>query len=208
MHQNPAFRRADHLKNLAFARSRGFAVLTVTGSGFPENPPMVSHVPFVVSEDGGCADLHLMRSNPIVRALDPVLPARLVVTGPDAYVSPDWYQIPDQVPTWNYVAVHLSGQLERRPSGELRASLDRLSAHFEQELVPKPPWSADKMTADTLSRMMRMIVPCRLNIQDIDGTWKLNQNKPDEVRLRAADEVAGSAIGSELSVLARLMRNP
>ena len=72
--------------------------------------------------------------------------ARIAVSGPDGYVSPDWYGIVDQVPTWNYVAVHLTGVLELRSQEEMRDLLDRQSAYYEDRLRPKPPWRTDKMT--------------------------------------------------------------
>jgi len=199
MHPNPVYHTASRAENLAFAAERAFGVLTVAVEG----APLLSHVPFVVS--GDVVDLHLVRSNPIARALGQPLQAVLAVSGPDSYVSPDWYGIDDQVPTWNYVAVHLSGTLERRPQEELRDVLDRLSAQFEDRLRPKQPWTADKMDAQALDRMMRMIVPCRLRIETVDGTWKLSQNKPDAVRERAASQMRGFGIGAEVADLAGLM---
>lgn len=56
--------------------------------------------------------------------------------------------------------------------------------------------------------MIRQIVPDRLTVTGIDGTLKLNQNKPDKVRLRAADKVAEDSMGSERAALAILMRPP
>ena len=109
------------------------------------------------------------------------------------------------MPTWNYVAVHLTGQLEKLPQDRLRDLLDRQTAYFEARLQPKPPWMADKMSEEALARMMRMIVPCRMQIEDIQGTWKLNQNKPEAARMGAADQVADEA-GSETAQLAELMR--
>ncbi|MGL4309758.1 MAG: FMN-binding negative transcriptional regulator [Paracoccaceae bacterium] len=208
MHPNPAFRKASADRNLAFARERGFGILTVNGA----TGPVAAHVPFVLAKDGQSAELHLVRSNPVARALATPQPALLAVSGPDAYVSPDWYgphsEVPDQVPTWNYVAVHLRGRLELLPETALRDHLDRLSAEFENRLLPKPPWLAAKVSDDTLNRFMRAIVPARLTVENVQGTWKLNQNKPDEVRLRAATTVGHSAIGSETAAIAALMRNP
>jgi transcriptional regulator len=202
MHPNPVYHTGDDQKNLGFARERAFGVLAVTVEG----APLVSHVPFLVSEDGACVDLHLVRSNPIARTLKSPLPARIAVSGPDSYVSPDWYGVPDQVPTWNYVAVHLTGVLELRPAEELRGLLDAQSALFEDRLLPKAPWKTGKMQAEVLEKMMRMIVPCRMVITGVDGTWKLSQNKPDDVRLRAADHVDGYGMGQEVRILAALMR--
>ncbi|KIC38528.1 negative transcriptional regulator [Ruegeria sp. ANG-R] len=202
MHPNPAFRAEAPARNIEFARARAFGVLAVSAP----DAPLLSHVPFLLNEDAAWADLHLVRSNPVVRQLKQPQPARIAVSGPDGYVSPDWYGIDDQVPTWNYVAVHLTGELEMRPADELRALLDRQAADFEKRLLPKPPWLVSKMTQDALDRMMRMIVPFRLNISDIDGTWKLNQNKPPAARKLAADQMRSAGVGSEVERLASLMR--
>jgi transcriptional regulator len=203
MHPNPVFHTASMAENLAFARARSFGGLAVSAA---EAAPMLSHVPFVLSEDGQAADLHLVRSNPIARALKAPLAARLAVSGPDSYVSPDWYGIDDQVPTWNYVAVHLTGVLEPRPQEELAALLDRLSDLFEERLLPKTPWRSAKMDAGALERMMKAIVPVRFRIETVDGTWKLGQNKDAAARLAAAEGIETAGIGAELAALARLMR--
>lgn len=203
MHPNPVFHTASAAENLAFARSRAFGVLAVSAEA---GAPLLSHVPFLLSAGGTEVDLHLVRSNPIARALGSPRPARLAVSGPDSYVSPDWYGVEDQVPTWNYVAVHLTGTLELRPQAELRGLLDRLSDQFETRLLPKTPWRSDKMEPEALARMMRAIVPVRLRVEAVDGTWKLAQNKPEAARLGAAEGVATQGIGAELAALAALMR--
>lgn len=202
MHPNPIFRKETDAANIAFARERGFGVLAVSGEGVP----MVSHVPFLLADDGTQAELHLVRSNPIARACKAALPARIAVSGPDSYVSPDWYAAEDQVPTWNYVAVHLTGHLEPLPADALRDILDRQSALFEERLAPKPPWTTAKMSAGAMDRMMRAIAPFRLVVESVEGTWKLNQNKPQDVRLRAADAIAAYGQGQELAMLSALMR--
>jgi len=202
MHPNPAFHTASRTENLAFARDRGFGVLSVAHEGVP----LVSHIPFVLDEDGAAADLHLVRSNPIARALGQPLRAVLAVSGPDGYVSPDWYGLADQVPTWNYVAAHLAGRLERLPDAALRDQLDGLSRASEARLAPKPEWRAEKMDAEAMARMMRQIVPCRLHVEAVDGTWKLSQNKPEAVRIAAVGHVEQGA-GQELAALARMMRD-
>ena len=202
MHPNPAFRKVADDVTLALVRARAFGVLAVNA----EAGPLLAHVPFLPSEDGASADLHLVRSNPIAR-LDGV-PAVIAVSGPDGYVSPDWYDVEDQVPTWNYVAVHIRGRLERLGDGLMRDMLDRQSAAYEERLLPKRPWTVDKMSAGALERLMRSILPFRLHVERIDATWKLNQNKSEGPRLRAADAMAGSAVGQETEDLARLMRVP
>ena len=201
MHPNPAFRTGGTARDIAFVRARGFGTLAVNADA----GPLLSHVPVLLSPDAGRAEMHLVRSNPIARLAMPV-PAVIAVTGPDGYVSPDWYGVDGQVPTWNYVAVHLRGRLVALPPGNMSAHLDRLSDHFEARIAGKAPWRADKMDAEVLDRMMRQIIPVTLEVDGIEGTWKLSQNKPDAVRLRAADHVAGGT-GAELAELARLMRD-
>ena len=203
MHPNPIYHTADDTKNLAFARDRAFGVLAVNGD---DSAPLLSHVPFLLSDDGRIVELHLVRSNPIVRLLDKPRAARIAVSGPDTYISPDWYGVADQVPTWNYIAVHLTGGLELRPQDELHDLLDRQSALFENRLRPKTPWMTGKMSHGVMERMMRMIVPCRMQITAVDGTWKLSQNKTTEARLQAADHVDGDGMGAETAQIAAMMR--
>ena len=205
MHPNPVYRGPDAVRNIAFARERGFGMLTVSGA----DGPLASHIPFVLNKAGDRLAAHVVRSNPIWRLLrDGDVKALVVVSGPDGYVSPDWYGIEDQVPTWNYVAVHLRGRVKLAPPETLGAHLADLSAVFEPRIAGKTPWTLDKMNEDPLSRMMRQIAPIEMQVETVDGTWKLNQNKPDKVRLRAADAMAASDIGMELESLSELMRTP
>ncbi|ASP19347.1 protease synthase and sporulation protein PAI 2 [Antarctobacter heliothermus] len=203
MHPNQTFRRTDKGVALSFARDRTFGTLAVSTQG----APLISHVPFLLAEDGTTADLHLVRSNPIARVCGNATPVTLAVTGPDAYISPDWYGIDDQVPTWNYVAVHLVGMLRPLPVDDLPDLLARQSAAYEARLPGKAPWTMDKMSAETMAKFLRMILPFRLEIAEVQSTYKLGQNKDDTARQAAADMVE-TGLGSELGHLARLMRHP
>lgn len=201
MHPNPAFRQTPRDANLAFSQARSFGILMVNGA----DGPLLAHVPFLIPDDGTVADLHLARSNPLARVALPTA-AVIAVAGPDAYISPDWYGLDDQVPTWNYVAVHLRGQLHPLPAATLRDHANALSARFEAGLAPKKPWVSEKMADGVMDRMMRMILPFRLVITSIDGTWKLNQNKPAPARLAAAQALDAHAGEAPQTALARLMR--
>ena len=203
MHPNPIFRKTPRERNVEFARTRSFGVLAVNC----DDGPLISHVPFQLAEDGSRLEMHLVRSNPIVRLLSEPRRAVVAVSGGDSYVSPDWYEIDDQVPTWNYVAVHLRGVLELSPQEELHGVLERLSANIEQRLLPKPPWTIEKMDAEIYSRMQRQIVPVAMKIDDIEGTWKLSQNKTAEVRERAMAGIRDGGVGSETGTLAAMMQS-
>lgn len=201
MHPNPAFRGASQADNLKFAADKGFGILAV---GDADSMPLMAHLPFYI--DGEDLFFHMVRSNPIARSLKTARPTKIAVSGTHSYLSPDWYGVDDQVPTWNYVAVHLSGQAEVLAQDQLRGVIDRLSDTFEERLEPKPIWKSTKMPDDALERMMRMIVPAKMRITDVQGTWKLAQHKPEAARLAAADHIETDGIGSELATMAALMR--
>ena len=167
--------------------------------------PLLSPIPFLLSDDGALAEFHLVRSNPIARV--GVTNAVIAVTGPDGYVSPDWYGADQQVPTWNYVAVHLRGRLVPLEHDALHDILVRQSAAYEARIDGKAPWTFDKMTPDVVTKMERMIVPMRLEVETIDGTWKLGQNKDDPVREAAAAQMQ-TGFGQELAEIAKLMGDP
>ena len=201
MHPNPAFRPDDQAAALELARDRGFGVLTIAGS----TGVLASHIPFIIEQNEIRA--HLVRSNPIARLLkqNPT-EALLIISGPDAYISPDWYHVADQVPTWNYVAVHIRGPMRLLTEAALLEHLEALSANNEERLLPKKPWTHQKMTESVMERMMRQIVPVAMEVREIESTWKLNQNKDTPARRSAAHAVETSPIGSGQSDLAELMR--
>ena len=203
MHPNPSFRKVPQEQNLKMARARGFGTLAVNG---PDGP-LISHIPFIVSDDGALVEFHIVRSNPIALLLKQPCAAVIAITDCDGYISPDWYGEENLVPTWNYVAVHLRGRAELAPQDSLRDLLVRQSAAYENRLDSKPPWTMDKLSPEDSVRMQRMILPVRLHIDSIDGTWKLGQNKGDAARQNAASLVT-TGLGQGLKQLAHLMKDP
>ena len=91
----------------------------------------------------------------------------------------DWYVSPDQVPTWLYQAVHLTGPVRALSDDELAVQVDTLSAKFENWLLPKKPWTSSKMTAARLDAMKKAIVGLVMTVEEVDGSFKLNQHKSE-----------------------------
>jgi transcriptional regulator len=200
MYPNTLFRSADEQQNLAFAEARGFGMLTING----DEGLLAAHVPFCICDDGARIELHLSRANPILKQVGESIQCLLAVTGPDGYVSPDWYELDNnQVPTWNYVAVHIRGALKLLPPEDLPGVVERLSAQFEERLSPKTPWAPSKMDANVYARMQRSILPLEISVEAIDATWKLSQNKPEAARQRVSSALRGSTVGAQLSDLSR-----
>ena len=135
MDTHPIYRQTDAARSLMFALEAGFGRLTVSA----DLVPLLARIQLLVCEQTHEIELPLVRSNPIARILKKhQKAAKLLVVGPHGYILPDWYGVIDQVPTWNYVAAHISGTLRIGEREDLRALLDWLSAHFEDQLAPKP----------------------------------------------------------------------
>jgi transcriptional regulator len=174
----PPFFQPDRAASLAFADVRGFG----TVCAYDGAKPVASALPFYLetSSDGApCAAFHVARGNALAKLADGKSNWLIAVNGADTYVSPDWYASPDQVPTWLYQAVHLSGPVRAMTDQELGAHLDALSAKFESWLAPKPPWTTGKMTAGRREAMMKAIVGLVMTVENIEGSFKLNQHKSD-----------------------------
>lgn len=149
---------------------------------------LVAHAPVILRQDGEgvVLEFHLSRNNALTTAFARGGAALAVSQGPDAYVSPDWYEIPDQVPTWNYLTVEAEGQVT--PIGEdgLIQLLDDLSTQAEARLAPKPPWTRHKMSPGRFEALLAGITGFRLRPHRLEATFKLSQNKSPEVRARVA----------------------
>jgi transcriptional regulator len=177
MYTPPMF-KPDRATSLAFAEARGFG----TVCAWDGNKPIASSLPFYLAyaDDGTPrAAFHVARHNPLAKLADGRSSWLMAVNGADSYVSPDWYASPDQVPTWLYQSVHLTGSVRQLSDGELGPHLDALSARFENWLAPKPPWMSSKMTAGRLEAMKKAIVGFVMSVDEIEGSFKLNQHKSD-----------------------------
>jgi len=205
MYTPPMF-KPDRAASLAFAEARGFG----TFCAWDGNKPIASLLPFYLdyAADGTArAAFHVARHNPLVKLAGGTSSWLLAVSGADAYVSPDWYVSPDQVPTWLYQAVHLTGPVRKLSDDELAVQIDTLSAKFENWLAPKKPWTSSKMTAGRLEAMKKAIVGLVMTVEEIEGSFKLNQHKSDvdhaaiASALTQRNEEAARAIATQMIAL-------
>lgn len=171
----------------AFAAEIGIGMLFLT----TPDGPRVAHVPFVFLSDDSIG-FHLARNNAVTKYLDGA-EALFVVNGPDGYISPDYYGIENQVPTWNYCAIEWQGRVAQMDEEGLITQSDALTLFQESKLAAKPVWHRSKMAEGHFEKMLRGIYGFRMEITEWRSTRKLGQNKPDAVRLAAADgaEAAG-----------------
>lgn len=198
MHPNSAFRpRQGDLAEL-LVREIGFAAI------FANTPdgPRIAHAPVVLSDDRATLQFHLARGNALTRHLDGTN-AIAVVQGPDAYVSASWYADPDQVPTWNYVAIEMEGVARKLDDAGLIAQLDTLSAQHEARVGANPPWTRAKMNSALFSKMTGAITGFEMRIAAWRPTVKLSQNKSPGERERVIEGLDATGHGA----LAQLMRH-
>jgi len=205
MYTPPMF-KPDRAASLAFAQARGFGLVCA----WDGKKPIASPLPFYLTfaDDGTPrAAFHVARHNPLAKLAGGTASWLLAVTGADAYVSPDWYVSPDQVPTWLYEVVHLTGTVRTLSDEELAEQIETLSAKFEDRLLPKKPWKSSKMTAGRLDALKKAIVGMVMTVEEVEGSFKLSQHKSDadhaaiaSAMLQRPDEAA-QTIGKQMVAL-------
>lgn len=134
------------------------------------------------AEDGPHGTLrgHLARPNPQWRDFDPTVEALAIFDGPDAYITPTWYEEKrlsgKVVPTWNYTTVQAHGTLTLRHEPEwLVAHVRRLVDRHEADRAA--PWSVDDAPDGYVEGQARAIVGLELRISRLEGKRKLSQNR-------------------------------
>ncbi|MFN7056990.1 FMN-binding negative transcriptional regulator [Hyphomonas sp.] len=196
MHPAPLFREADPDTLIARIRAHPLGLVCVNG----ESTPLAAHTPVLAERRGGAVHLrfHLSAHNPVARRLEAGASVLIVFTGPDAYISPDWYgPVPNQVPTWNYLSVEAEGIPVLAGAAQF---LDDVSAHFESALAPKPPWTRAKMDPGAFEKMLRGIRAFDLIPHRFEGISKLSQNKTDAAREGVIEALSDHPIGQAMKL--------
>lgn len=165
--------------------------------------PQITHLPLLLDRSAGPSGTivgHLARANPHA---DQLLerPSTVIYSGPHTYISPTWYEADHVVPTWNYVAVHVTGSVElvEEPTA-LREIVERMTDTYEAAMPA--PWKPPHSTA--IDRMLDQIVGFRLRIDSIEGKWKLNQNHSPERRRKVIAQLRRQGDPDSLAI-AQLM---
>ncbi len=158
--------------------------------------PQVTHAPILIETRAKeiFISFHLARNNTICKTLLDSHKCLCIFTGPNAYISPDWYETPDQVPTWNYLSVECEGIVRELGINELIKQLDGLSKQSEQQLLPKPMWTRSKMKDGKFEALLRAIVGFEMKVDVLKGTTKISQNKPISMRKKIVKKLKNNPI--------------
>jgi transcriptional regulator len=178
MYVPAAFAETDLTRLHDFIEQNSFGLLVSQVDGLP----FASHLPLLLNRTAGPHGTlvgHVARANPQWRELAGQI-ALAVFSGPHAYISPSWYEAEQVVPTWNYTAVHAYGRVEVVEARGAVLEIVQRSVRVYERAMPRP-WAFDP-SSTFAERMLGQIVGFRIEVERIEGKWKLNQNHPAERR--------------------------
>lgn len=170
-----------HYKNLNFNEVKGFlkensfAILINQVDG----RPWATHIPLELEVDGKGEELlvgHIARANPQWKYFEQNKEVLCIFNGPHSYISSSWYK-EEEVPTWNYIAVHIYGTLEILDETAVLSSLHRLVDKHES--ASKQPLSLHHLSKKTM-RQIKGIVGFKIVINEIQAAYKLSQGREED----------------------------
>lgn len=178
MFQPPVFREDRQDVMCALIQAHPFATIVASAIGCLT----ADHVPLVLKSGAAQNSLqgHIAAANPLFRETDEPFEVLTIFQGPQTYVTPSWYASKQEhgkvVPTWNYVVVHARGKLRfTRDTAWLLQHLDDLTRQHESHRAE--PWTVADAPSDFVQRQLRGLVGFEIVITDMQGTWKVSQNK-------------------------------
>lgn len=194
------FRISDHATALAFMRANPFTILvSSTADG-----PFATHVPVIIRDDVERVIIrgHVAKANPHWRHLEQQPECLIIFHGPHAYVSASNYVTLENVPTWNYGAVHVYGNARVFSApDELLGVLHELIPTFEPAYAEQ--WAS--LSQSYRESMLKHIVGFEIAVTKIEAKFKLSQNRTKEEQANVITSL-GKADDTAIAGVSRLMR--
>ena len=159
----------------AFIANNSFGILI----NQVDNKPWATHIPLELDVDEEGKDIlvgHIAKANPQGAYLKDNTTVLCIFNGPHSYISSSWYK-EEEVPTWNYIAVHVYGKIRINSEDEVMDSMHKLVDKYEQN--SKCPISLNDMSKNTL-RQVKGVIGFKIYIDDIQATHKLSQTRPED----------------------------
>ena len=172
------FKEKDKQVILDFIESNPFAFLT---GSYLSGKQVATQIPLLVEERDGDLFIqgHIMRNTDHYKAFTENPNTLIVFTGPSAYVSASWYSNPQIGSTWNYMSVHMSGQINFMSPDELIQLMRKLTLKFEKGNTESLT-IYDNLPDSFLSKMMPAITGFEIKAEKIDNVFKLSQNRGEK----------------------------
>lgn len=195
------FKEKNKQTLLDFIADNPFAFMT---GSYKSGKQVATQVPVLFEERNGELYLqgHIMRSTDHHKAFIENPNALIVFTGPSCYVSASWYSNPQIGSTWNYMSVHICGQVNFMSNDELIQFMRKLTLKFEN-FNTQSLTIYDNLPEHFLNKMMPAIVGFEIKADSIENVFKLSQNRDEKSYLNIIsklDERGGdsSLIASEM----------
>jgi transcriptional regulator len=153
-----------------FIKYNGFGILVSQSN----QKMLATHIPLEFSADETKLIGHISRANPQWKNFVAASEVLVIFSGPHAYISSSWYDH-ENVPTWNYIAVHVYGKVEIIEGEQLYQSLKHLVDKYEAGSTS--PVSIEKMSPDYVRKSIQGLVGFEITINTIEAAYKLSQNR-------------------------------
>jgi len=200
----PAFFKVNNTEEIRdFIHHNGFGIVVSQTNG----KLLASHIPLMLSTNEKGEEVvtgHLSKANPQWKSFESAQQVLLIFQGPHAYISSSWYDH-NNVPTWNYMAVHVYGTLRLLTEGELLDSLRSLTDKYE--VNSSSPVSLDTMDKHMLSTQLNGIVGFEIQVIEVQAAYKLSQNRDDKNHLRIIDELEKKGDESSQRIATEMKKN-
>ena len=173
------YRNENQDEMIDFIRKHNFGILVTADT---EGRPLATHIPFVVENRNAKIMLHshISRANKQALHFAAEKEVLVVFNAEHAYISSSWYDHVN-VPTWNYVAVHIYGRLSLLNESQ---TLDHLNALVDQhEQYEKQPVSVNGMGSELVQMEMKGLIAFEIRVDEMHSAFKLSQNR-DEKNIR------------------------
>ncbi|RAS78726.1 FMN-binding negative transcriptional regulator [Priestia endophytica] len=158
-----------------FVQENSFGTMVTTKQG----KPIATHLPLQLVKEGDTYYItgHVAYGNPQWRTFETCEDVLVMFQGPHAYISSSWYK-QENVPTWNYQAVHVYGTASILNEEELKQDLTKLLQKYEKHR--KNPILWDKLSPEVLEKQLKGIVGFKIKVQEIQAANKLSQNRNED----------------------------
>jgi transcriptional regulator len=176
------FRNNDASTINDFIRHHGFGILV----SLSDNKMIATHIPLELSADETKLTGHIARANPQWRSFSNNTEVMIIFPGPHAYVSSSWYDH-ENVPTWNYISIHVYGKIKIIEGEQLYSALTQLVNKYEK--TSQYPVSVEKMSPEYVRQQIKGLVGFEIDITSIEAAYKLSQNRDKKNYLNVINEL-------------------
>ena len=137
-----------------------------------DNEPIITHLPLIYNEDGNLIG-HIDKFNPHAELLKEGKDVTILFSGPQCYISPSIYGT-KQLPTWNYVKVHLKGKVTAIEDAKaIKHTIVKMT-----EFLERPNHRYELRIDDSrMDALIDYVKGFQITITHWEGKFKLSQDK-------------------------------